>query len=176
MTEKSRADDLKKGLEDNFEDVIDDIKVRERKPGKKENKREEMWIKTSRESVKDIISYLCDYHIPHISVMFGKDIGEAIKVSYIFSMFYGKKFQEVSLVISMEVPKDDLWIESITDIVEGALTTERDIKEMFGIEIRDIPDERNVYLPYDHPDEIHPLRRDETTAEMEEIYDKEGQK
>jgi membrane-bound hydrogenase subunit beta len=59
------------------------------------------------------------------------------------------------------LPKGDIRIPTITDLIPGAQTAEREIKEMFGVTIEDLPDLPNIFLPQDFQKGVYPLRRDE---------------
>ncbi|OUJ18559.1 NiFe-hydrogenase III component G [Methanonatronarchaeum thermophilum] len=135
----------------------------------------ELWIRTPRNQLKNLITHLKKLQTPHFVTMLGVDRGEDILTKYILSMFYGGDFDEITVVICVTVPKNDLWLPTISDIIKGSLTSEREIQEMLGIEIKDIPDERHFFLPWDHPEEEYPWRRDEKRIEVTDIYEKEGQ-
>jgi len=60
------------------------------------------------------------------------------------------------------LPKNDLKIPTITDLVPGAIYTERETQEMMGVEVVGIPDSRRLFLPEDIPEGVYPWRTDET--------------
>ena len=60
------------------------------------------------------------------------------------------------------VTKTDLKVPTITGIIPGALTSEREKQEMLGIEVVGIPDGRRMFLPDDFPQGVYPWRNDET--------------
>ncbi|TFG91617.1 MAG: NADH-quinone oxidoreductase subunit C, partial [Candidatus Atribacteria bacterium] len=53
---------------------------------------------------------------------------------------------------------------TITDLIPGAQTAEREIKEMLGVTVEGLPDLANIFLPNDFPKDVYPLRKDETGA------------
>ncbi|MBE3035635.1 MAG: NADH-quinone oxidoreductase subunit C, partial [Candidatus Atribacteria bacterium] len=91
-------------------------------------------------------------------------MGEEIKSIYFFSLYYGKRSKEISLNLATSLPKNNLKIPTITDLIPGAQTAEREIKEMLGVTIEDLPDLAYVFLPKDFPKGVYPLRKDETGA------------
>jgi membrane-bound hydrogenase subunit beta len=66
------------------------------------------------------------------------------------------------LGLRVTLAKNDLRIPTITDIIPGALFTERETQEMMGVEVIGIPDKRRLFLPDDFPDGVYPWRKDET--------------
>ncbi|WGI16709.1 NADH-quinone oxidoreductase subunit C [Methanonatronarchaeum sp. AMET-Sl] len=155
----------------------DEIKglINKERAGVSKKESQELWVRTPRNKLKNLINHLKQIQLPHFVTMMGVDRGDNILTKYILSMFYGEKFREITLVLCVEIPKDDLWLPTISDIIPGSLTSEREIQEMLGIEIKDIPDERHFFLPWDHPEEEYPWRRDEKRIEVQDVYEKEGQ-
>ncbi len=62
-------------------------------------------------------------------------------------------------------PKKILKIPTITDLIPGAQTAEREIKEMFGVNFEGLPNLPNIFLPNDFKKGVYPLRRDEKGVE-----------
>jgi membrane-bound hydrogenase subunit beta len=65
----------------------------------------------------------------------------------------------------MILPKDNLKVQTITDIIPGAIFTERETQEMMGITVEGIPDNRRLFIPEDFPEGVYPWRRDDTGPE-----------
>ena len=143
--------------------------------GVTEKESHEVWMRSPRDKIREVVNYLRQIQTPHFVTMLGIDRGEDILVKYVMSLFYDEKFREITVVMCVEVPKDDLWLPSISDLIKGSLTSEREIHEMLGIEIKDIPDDRHFFLPFDHPEEEYPWRRDERRIDIKDVYEKEGQ-
>jgi Ni,Fe-hydrogenase III component G len=78
---------------------------------------------------------------------------------------YGYPRSEIILNLCVDLPKSNLEIESICDLIPGALITEREKQEFLGIKIIGIPDDRRLFLPEDLPKGIYPWRKDETGAD-----------
>jgi membrane-bound hydrogenase subunit beta len=54
-------------------------------------------------------------------------------------------------------------------MIPGALFSEREKQEFFGITVKDIPDGRRLFLPEDFPQGVYPWRKDETGIPPEMI-------
>ncbi|TFG92036.1 MAG: NADH-quinone oxidoreductase subunit C, partial [Candidatus Atribacteria bacterium] len=80
------------------------------------------------------------------------------------SLYYGGSFREISFNLATCLPKNNLKIPTITDLIPGAQTAEREIKEMLGVTIEGLPELVNIFLPQDFPKGVYPLRKDETGA------------
>ncbi len=68
--------------------------------------------------------------------------------------------QKKRLALRTKVDPTDPSIESITSLIPGAAWTEREMRDMLGIEPIGHPDPRRLILPDDWPANLHPLRRD----------------
>jgi NADH-quinone oxidoreductase subunit C len=66
--------------------------------------------------------------------------------------------RHVALTLKVDLPDDDLTIDSWVPVYAGANWHERETHEMFGIGFNGHPDLRNLYLPGDF--EGYPLRKD----------------
>lgn len=169
------AKELEELIKNEFGDAIEKTKRDEVITGKEKNKHFDLWLRTSKEKIKNIISFLKEIQFPHFTTMFGDDKGEKIELNYVLTLFYESELEEVTIILGTEISKQEGEIDSITDLIPGAVTTEREMQEMLGINIRDLPDDRHIYLPFDQPEEEYPWRRDEKASEIEDLYEKEGQ-
>jgi membrane-bound hydrogenase subunit beta len=152
-----------------FGDGIKDAKVTERGEGNKKVKAYNIWLRVDRELFRPAIQELIRIRFPHLAVIAGNDLGTEIELLYIFSVFYGQKFGEYMVTIGVRLPKSDLSIPTITDLIPGALFSEREKQEFFGITVKDIPDGRRLFLPEDFPQGVYPWRKDETGIPPEMI-------
>jgi membrane-bound hydrogenase subunit beta len=152
-----------------FGDGLRDAKVTERGEGTKKVKAYNIWLRVDRELFRPAIQELIGIRFPHLAVIAGNDLGSEIELLYIFSVFYGQKFGEYMVTIAVRLPKSDLSIPTITDLIPGALFSEREKQEFFGITVKDIPDGRRLFLPEDFPQGVYPWRKDETGIPPEMI-------
>ena len=111
---------------------------------------------------KSVIKHLLTIDFPHLAVVSGNDLGETIELIYHFSLYFGIRLGEISLNIAVHLPKTDLTIETFSDLIPGAVITEREKQEMLGIIIKGIPVNKRLFLPNDFPEGVYPWRKDET--------------
>ncbi|MBI4228291.1 MAG: NADH-quinone oxidoreductase subunit C [Deltaproteobacteria bacterium] len=72
---------------------------------------------------------------------------------------FGSDFDEnVKIRLKVEIPEDNLRIDSVTPVWSGANWLEREVYDMFGIEFVGHPDLRRILMPEDY--EPFPLRKD----------------
>jgi len=151
-----------KKLKDAFKDKIKETRIETRKAGQKKKEYTNIWIKIHRDAFKKCVKYITDkIDYPHLAVVSGNDLGKNIELIYHFSVYYGHRLGEISINISVDLPKEDPRIESICDIIPGALITEREKQEMLGVIVEGIPDSRRFFIPDDFPEGIYPWRKDE---------------
>jgi membrane-bound hydrogenase subunit beta len=112
------------------------------------------------DALKPTMKWLKDqYGFYHCSTVTGLDSGENLEVLYHIT----DGGPEVSFRIS--VPKSNPHIPTVTDIIPGALLYERELQDMFGFVVDDIPDPRRYVLPEDWPLGVYPLRKDYKVAQ-----------
>jgi membrane-bound hydrogenase subunit beta len=145
-------------------------KTVERKVGKKAHSVYDVWIEVDRETLHEAVSHLCALSYPHLSVISGDDLGKEIAFNYHFTVGFGERYGEMTLSLRVRVPKNDLRLPTITDLIAGAVTSEREKQEFFGVLVDGIPDGRNLFLSEEMS--IHPWRKDlaeETAKEVKRL-------
>ena len=145
-----------------FGNGLSEAKVTERGEGTRKVKAYNLWFRIDREQLRPAIEELIAIRFPHLAVIAGNDLGTDIELLYIFSVFYGQKFGEYMVTIAIRLPKSDLTVPTITDLIPGALFSEREKQEFFGVTVTGIPDGRRLFLPEDFPQGVYPWRKDET--------------
>ncbi|HEY9076788.1 MAG TPA: NADH-quinone oxidoreductase subunit C [Anaerolineaceae bacterium] len=83
----------------------------------------------------------------------GKSIEGMIEALYHFCN------KAVIVTLRIRIPYNDPTIPSICSIVPVATLYERELMEMFGVEISGTPDPSRLLLPDDWPDGVYPLRK-----------------
>jgi membrane-bound hydrogenase subunit beta len=136
--------------------------VTERGEGVHKKKAYNIWIRLEKNLLKPAIKKLMDIRFPHFAVIAGNDLGDEIELLYILSVFHGTKSGEYMVTFAVRLKKTDLTIPTITDLIPGALLSEREKQEFFGITVTGIPDGRRLFLPEDFPQGVFPWRKDET--------------
>ena len=125
-------------------------------------------------ALRRVVEALLVPQYPHLSVIAAVDCGETIELPYVFALFSGaghdaagsspdaRRSCEVRVIATAVVPKSDPVIDTISDLVPGALFSEREKQEMIGVKVKGIPDPRRLFLPDDVPEGVYPWRKDET--------------
>ena len=122
----------------------------------------QVWIRIGREALRSVVKRLIDIHYPHFVVTAATDLGETIELPYIFRIFVGVLRQEIMVTVAAVIPKTDLVVDTLSDLIPGVLLSEREKQEMMGVTVANIPDGRRMFLPEDFPQGVYPWRKDET--------------
>jgi len=114
---------------------------------RKRYEHQQLFIKVERRSFYQLISSFNSISPLHISCPFPSvEKEETIELIYPFVMYYAKgKMAELPVLISVDIPKDDLCIPSLTQIIPGIMVMEREVREMLGIEVTNLPDQRRFF-------------------------------
>ncbi len=158
-----------------------EIKLQSKPCGRKKIEKHEIFVRVERKDFINAVKLLFELQdYPHFSVISATDLGKEVELVYHFTVDYGKRNQEKLVSICVSLPKEDLKIETITELIPGALISEREIHEMMGVEFIGLKDTRHFFLPENWPDGKYPWRRDETFPEdkLNKLYErwKEGDK
>lgn len=138
-------------------------RVYERELALKKSVYTSVWLDVSREGFRTAILHVCQLEEnPHFTVITPVDRGESVELIYHFSLFCGQHLKALALAIRVTLSKADLSIPTITDVIPGAIFSEREVQEMMGIRVTGIPDPRRLFIPEDFPQGVYPWRRDET--------------
>jgi len=92
--------------------------------------------------------------ITHLATISGLDSGENFEVLYHFAKFL------TQLNVRTFVPKGSPHLPSICALIPGAILYERELQDMFGLVVDELPDPRPLLLSDDWPAGDHPLRKD----------------
>lgn len=110
----------------------------------------------SREEIIDVIRFAKEkLSFPMLCAITGLDLGGSLQVIYQMSTEKG-----VVLSMKVDVPKDDPVIESVAPLFPGVTFYERELIDMFGFQIKNIPDSYRYPLPDWWPTDQFPLRKD----------------
>ncbi|MFA5003038.1 MAG: NADH-quinone oxidoreductase subunit C, partial [Methanolinea sp.] len=71
-----------------FGSGIRDSRISERREGKKKNPHYTIWFDLDRELLRPAIETLIGIRFPHLSVIGANDLGDSIRLVYIFSVQY----------------------------------------------------------------------------------------
>ena len=64
------------------------------------------------------------------------------------------------IALRVRVPRSSPCLPSLCDIIPSAEVFERELREMFGIEITGLHTTEHLYLPDEWPNGVYPLRKD----------------
>lgn len=138
-------------------------RVYERELALKKSVYTSVWLDVSREGLRTAVLHVCQLEEnPHFTVITPVDRGESVELLYHFSLFFGRHLKALALAIRVTLSKADLTVPTITDVIPGAIFSEREVQEMMGIRVTGIPDARRLFIPEDFPQGVYPWRRDET--------------
>lgn len=152
---------------DSFREALSDslleARLHECEVAVKKNAFRTVWLQVKREAFREAVEHVRDLQeYPHLAIISCSDRGQAVELTYHFTIYYGRHLAELSLGLRVDLPKTDLRIPTITDVVPGAIFAEREIQEMMGVEVTGIPDGRRLFLPEDFPQGVYPWRTDES--------------
>ena len=98
------------------------------------------------------------------------DDGEAVTLHYHFSLFQvAGRGDRVGVTVSVPVYKTDLVMPSLYSRIPGVEYSEREIREMLGIDFDGLPNKALIFLPEDWDESIKPWRRDETGPSVDDV-------
>jgi len=136
--------------------------VYEREVGIKKNTFRSLWVEVKKNAFREAVEHICHLQeYPHLAIISSSDLGSEVELIYHFTIYYGYHLEELSLGLRVKLTKNDMKIPTITDLVPGAIFTERETQEMMGVEVVGIPDKRRLFLPEDFPEGVYPWRKDE---------------
>lgn len=159
--EYMKPEEIVELFKEKFNGSITNSKIETKTAGLKKNSYNIIRLQINSEDLKDAVKLLSTLHFPHLAIISGNDVGGEIELIYHFSIYYGERFKEISIDLSIHLSKKDLRIPTITDLIPGAQVTEREMKEMMGIIFEGLPDLPYLFLPQDFSKNIYPFRRDE---------------
>lgn len=151
MHETKLMDALKKALGERIVEITNPYRRR-------------LFITVSPEDVVACLILLRDkYSFTFLSTITGLDLGDTYEIIYHLAT------KETNLNLKTRIPKDNPKIHTISLVIPGAILYERELQDMFGIIIDNIPDARPLLLPDDWPAGNYPLRKDWSFKRPEEI-------
>ena len=146
-------DEIVNSYKDMFKEKIMDARIDKHVRGLKNNEFFHIWFKVDKTDFKDIVKHLFTFtEYPHFAVSSGYDIGNSIDLLYHFSIYHGEKLREININITVPLPKNDLTIDTITDLIPGALIAEQEKQEMLGVKVIGIPKDERVFIPKEFPE------------------------
>lgn len=165
LEDRLTPEEIIKYFKGEFKTDIKDTKIKRKIAGSQKKEAVTIWMKVDKGVFKKVVKHLIALQYPHLAVTSGQDLGNIIELIYHFTLYYEDRLGEIILNISVDLPKSKPEIDSICDLIPGALVTEREKQEFLGVKVKGIPDERRLFIPEDFPKGVYPWRRDETGPE-----------
>jgi ech hydrogenase subunit E len=93
----------------------------------------------------------------HLTSITGLDPG--VNTGEIEVIYY---FRRRAAVVGLRVrtPRESASVHTVCEIIPSASFFERELREMFGVEVVGTPHPRKLFLPDDWPEGVYPLRKD----------------
>jgi membrane-bound hydrogenase subunit beta len=150
-------------LKAKFGDDVARLEVHERKAGVAgETQSYDLWVEVAKKAFRPFLEHLFTYDFVNFHVISGDDVGDDVALNYHFSLFQRTRKGRVGVSVTVRAAKSDLSMPSIHDLLPGSEYSEREIREMFGVDFVGLPNKALVFLPEDWNEEIKPWRRDST--------------
>ena len=102
------------------------------------------------------MKFLREKGITHVSTISGVDKITENRFEILYHLYWEKNV----ISVRVEIPRDAPEVPTVSNIFPGALIYEREIQDMFGIKVKDIPDNRRLLLYDEWPEGEYPLRKD----------------
>jgi Ni,Fe-hydrogenase III component G len=112
-------------------------------------------VKVERETLLAVLRYLKEqFGFTHLATISGVDLGES------FEVIYHLASNLATVNVRILAPRSAPVIPSVCSVVPGAILYERELQDMFGLVVQNIPDPRPLLLADDWPAGEYPLRKD----------------
>ncbi len=132
-------------MPNNFEEILKDVNTAAPR---------RVWATV--EDEKAIITKLNkDYDFWHLATITGVENADNFEILYHLT----QKGTGVLLTLSRKIALEGGSIESISDIFPSAAWYERELNDLFGIQVNNVPAGSRYPLPDEWPHDNHPLRK-----------------
>jgi Ni,Fe-hydrogenase III component G len=112
-------------------------------------------VKVAREQLLAVLQYLKEQlGFTHLATITGLDLGES------FEVLYHLASSLATVNVRILTPRSAPKIPSVCSVIPGAILYERELQDMFGLVVENIPDPRPLLLADDWPAGEYPLRKD----------------
>jgi Ni,Fe-hydrogenase III component G len=123
------------------------------------------FVRVDAGSIKEAVRYAVqELGYDHLGTITGSDLSGEMEVIY----HLVEKGADV-LSIGVRVPKENPVVPDISDIVPCAAIYEREVYELVGIRFEGLTDYSHLLLPEGWPEQIFPLRKNQSYGTLNEI-------
>jgi len=117
-------------------------------------------------SIEDLVPIIVAMRVKrlgYLAAITGLDLGPEVSE---FEVLYHFCTAAAVITLRVRIPRDGGKVPSLGSIIPSAEPFERELREMFGIEITGLRTPMKLYLPDDWPDDLYPLRKDSNEETM----------
>jgi Ni,Fe-hydrogenase III component G len=111
-------------------------------------------------SLQELVSIVVALRVKrlgHLSAIVGMDLGpQAGEIEVLYYFCPG----DAIIVLRLRVARQGGSLPSLCDVVPSAEVFERELREMYGIELVGLHTPDRLYLPEDWPDGVYPMLKD----------------
>ncbi|MEO0097135.1 MAG: NADH-quinone oxidoreductase subunit C [candidate division WOR-3 bacterium] len=121
-----------------------------------EHNKRRLYLKISKEKIREIAHFLHKEKGLRLSIMTGIDTRDGIEILYHFSEDKTGTYYTVKILTERDNPK----VDTISDITKASEWIEREIWELLGVNFIGHKNLKPLLTSEDWPRDKHPLRRD----------------
>ena len=166
-----KPETLKELMETRFAGDVRDVTVSRTTDGfRRPVERSTVIATVDRDVLPDLVTALACFGRLHIACgLPGIARGEDLELIYVLTLFAGQgPRRELTVVLKILLPADDLCVPTITATLPGAQVMEREAQEMLGITVVGLSDASRMFTP-DLPEGFFPQRQAAATDRPEEV-------
>jgi Ni,Fe-hydrogenase III large subunit/Ni,Fe-hydrogenase III component G len=149
-------------LNENLSQFIIDIKLKNKN---------ELYVEIDIESIKEACNFVYKEIDCTLVSLFANDERSIVEG---FALYYTFAIRNIGILLIFKaiIKNENSSIESIANEIPSASLYEREIKDMFGINFKDQPDNREFVFHENWPEDMHPLRKEFNVKEKPEFVDR----
>lgn len=114
-----------------------------------------IFAETTTDKLVEVVRALKEWGLGNLGNIIGLDSGDRFEAIYNLSDDQGLLFN-----LKVFTPRTDPKIPTVTDVFPGVFLYERELMDLFGIEVIGAPPGRRYPLPDNWPADQYPLRKD----------------
>ncbi len=147
------------------------LEIRERRTGKgSEVGFHDIWAKVERGRFIEFVDTLAEFDFPQFHIISENDDGEVVSLNYLFTIYQvAGRGKRLGVSVAVEVDKKNLVMPSLFSRIPGVEYSERETREMFGVDFDGLPNKALVFLPEEWDESVKPWRRDEAGPSADHV-------
>jgi len=123
-----------------------------------------VFMEVSPQAYKPVVDYAVrTLGFTHLSTITGLDSAKGFEIMPHLSR------SGAVLTVKVTVPREDPTVETITDLIPGAILYEREIHDLVGVVFRGHPGLERLVLHEGWPEGVHPLRKEYKAVQPEPL-------